>query len=102
MTPEGELKKQVLDFLNKTGEFYLRVNSGIVRVKRGFLHLAPEGTADLLIFRDVPHWIELKAGTTKKSRAEKQAEFRDKVLSLGHRHCVARSLDDVRNFLEAM
>jgi hypothetical protein len=41
-------------------------------------------------------WIETKApkGATRKERALKQAEFRDRVLQLGHRHIVARSIDE--------
>jgi len=33
--PEDALKRQVIDYLNQTGTFYLRLNSGKVAVKRG-------------------------------------------------------------------
>ena len=101
MTAESALKKTVTDFLTQTGEFFLRINTGVIRKGSRFIHLAPEGTADVLVFRNPPHWIELKTGKTAKSRAEKQAAFREKVLSLGHKHATCRSLDEVVSFLEA-
>jgi hypothetical protein len=99
VTPESELKKSVTDFLTQTGEFFLRINTGVIRKGSRYIHLAPTGTPDILIFRQPLHWIELKAGKTAKDRAEKQAEFREKVLSLGHKHITAKSLEDVQEFL---
>ena len=101
MTPEAKLKAEVVEFLTLTGEWFIRMNSGIAKVRGGYMHLAPEGTADLLIMRRVPHWIELKdpKGHTLAKRAAKQFEFRQRVLALGHRHCEAKSLEDVQRFL---
>jgi hypothetical protein len=100
---ESELKKSITDFLTQSGEFFLRINTGIIRKGSRFIHLAPEGFADLVVFRTPLHWIEIKKpgkDLTKKSRAEKQAEFREKVLSLGHKHITAKSLEDVQEFLK--
>jgi hypothetical protein len=102
MTPEGALKAQVLDFLKVAYPLHFRMQSGKVAVKRGFLHLAPEGTADVLVFKGTqPCWIELKApkGKTHKERAEKQQAFRERVLREGHRHIQAQTLDEVIEFL---
>lgn len=103
MTPEAELKAAVLEHLKRTGEDVIRLNPGKWPMKRGYMHGAPEGTADLLINRSIPHWIELKAAgnKTKKERAVKQAEFRAKVLALGHRHLTATTVDEVVEFLRA-
>ncbi len=101
-TPESKLKSDVIDALNSLGLFYRRMHSGGTRVKRGFLYLGPEGTADFLVFmgRD-PYWIELKAPkqTTTKARKMAQAAFRDEVLALGHDYAICESVDDVLRFL---
>lgn len=101
MTPEGILKQEVTKYLAKSGLHYLRLNSGIVKVRGGFMHLCPEGTADFLICCPDPRWVELKAPgqTTKKVRAQKQAEFAGKVQALGHRHIQATSLEQVIEFV---
>ena len=99
-TPESALKKDVTDLLTKTGEFFLRINTGVIRKGSRYIHLAPEGTPDILVFRQPNHWIELKSGKTSKDRAEKQSAFREKVISLGHKHCVATSVVDVIEFLK--
>jgi hypothetical protein len=90
-------------YLTAAGIFFRRMQSGKVRVKRGFMQLGPEGTADFLICpaQREPVWIELKApkGTTKKSRKEAQALFAEGVRSLGHTYAICESLDDVKAVL---
>ena len=75
----------------------IRVHSGLVRVKRGWMHLAPAGTADVCgcvrAALEPPEYyvtgrffaLEVKdpGGKTAKDRAEKQAAFRDKVRAIG-------------------
>jgi hypothetical protein len=101
-TPEGIIKGEIRDYLEMTGEHFLRLQSGIVKVRGGFMHLCPTGTPDFLVIRAVPHWIEIKAEgcKTQKERAEKQAAFADKVVKLGHRHIKATTLTEVIEFLE--
>lgn len=101
MTAEGKLKSDVLSYLAMRGEWVLRMNAGKAKVRGGYFQGVPEGTADLLIMRPVPHWLELKApkAKTKPVRAAKQAEFRDKVLRIGHRHAQCESVEDVMRFL---
>jgi hypothetical protein len=102
MTPEGELKAEVNEYLRDSGRFFLRMQSGRVKVKRGVMHLCPEGTADYLVCCPDPRWIELKApgAKTKKERAEKQQEFADRVIALGHKHLTAETLDEVIDFVK--
>jgi hypothetical protein len=102
--PEDALKAQVIAYLNQTGTFYLRLNSGKLRVKRGFMQLAPEGTADFLVCNPDPRWLELKAPGqgTKKARQVAQAAFAGRVLRLGHKHAYCTSVDEVKAFLEGI
>lgn len=102
MTLEADFKREVKDYFRRTGVIWFPMNSGKVAVKRGFIHLCEEGTADLLVFQGaMPYWIELK-GTgqkTKKERAEKQESFDIRVTALGHRHAKCQTLDEVIEFL---
>ncbi len=101
MTPEGKLKVEVNDFLKKTGKVFLRLNSGMVKVRGGFMQLCPEGTADYLVLCPDLRFIELKApgAATKKKRAELQAAFAERVIALGHKHIQATSLEQVIEFV---
>lgn len=101
MKPEDILKAQVITYLNAAGIFYLRLNSGKLRVKRGFMQLAPEGTADFLICFPDPRWVELKAPgqATKASRKQAQDAFAARVEGLGHKHRYVTSVDELREFL---
>jgi hypothetical protein len=104
-TPEGRLKEEVIGELKKLGIFYLRTNSGVVKVRGGFIHLAPIGTADLLVFKGMqPYWIELKGlgQTTHRKRAEAQQAFAEEVEALGHYYRKCDSLTAVIEFLEGM
>lgn len=102
MTPEGQLKAEVTNFLSRSGLTYLRLNSGVVKVRGGFMHLCPEGTADFMVLCPDLRFIELKAPgqITKKAREEKQQEFAVKVKGLGHKHLKATTLEEVIEFVK--
>jgi hypothetical protein len=105
MTPETQVKNEVVAYLKASGLFWMRLNSGKVKVRGGFLQLCPEGTSDIIVFpanRIV--WIELKGRgqATLKSRAEKQLEFRNKVLAAGHHHAVCMSVEEVQAAVNAI
>jgi hypothetical protein len=106
MTEHNDLTRPLIDALNQTGGYALRMNSGKVKVARGFVQLHEEGTADILFFPrcinkkfwplEVPVWIETKTptGKTAKERIQKQAEFRAKVEALGHRYILAKTINE--------
>lgn len=106
MTPESQLKSEVAAYLAQMPKWWviLRLNSGKVRVKGGFMQLCPEGTSDYLICNPDPHWLELKAAgnTTKASRREAQEEFGARVVGLGHKYRICTSVEEVRAFLEGV
>lgn len=98
MSLEADLKKEVIAFLNKAGVWYFRMNSGKIKVKRGFIQLHETGTADFLLLpQGRVLWCELKGKgqATAKSRVEAQQAFRDKVIAAGHEHAVCTSVDEV-------
>jgi hypothetical protein len=103
MSETSEITRPLIDALNQTGGMALRMNSGKVKVARGFVQLHEEGTADILFFPRriwtgtttlAPVWIETKdpKGKTAKKRVEKQAAFKAKVEALGHRYFMATSV----------
>lgn len=47
--PETEISKAIGEQLNQLGVYNLRLNSGKVKVRGGWMHLCPEGTPDRLV-----------------------------------------------------
>ena len=104
-TPETIVKDQVVAYLKKAGHFHLRLQSGKVKVRGGFMQLCPEGTADFQVcIKPQTYWIELKApkAVTAKARKVAQAAFGDEVRALGHVYALCESLDDVRSVLSGI
>jgi hypothetical protein len=103
LTPESALKKSVSEYLAAAGWRFLRINTGVLRKGSRFIHLAPEGTADVVVFPPygLPKWVELKAPGQKTAtkRKEAQAAFCDEVRALGHGYAICESLDDVKAVL---
>lgn len=103
-TPETILKDEVTLYLAGAHIFFRRIQSGKVKVRGGWMQLAPEGTADIVVFpaNGMPRWIELKAPncTTAKARKKAQAAFAAQVRALGHRYRLCESLDEVIAFLQ--
>jgi Holliday junction resolvase len=92
---ETEIQKQFVDVLRKADWTVLRVNSGLVKVRNGWAHLAPKGTPDLLAIRpDSSHvWIEVKKPEGKLS--PEQTEWIDKHRARGVEVHVFDTLDDL-------
>lgn len=91
MTPEGDLKKQILDWLSAKQIFHWVNQAGRIPGRR----LIKVGIADILgILKGGRFFaIEVKAKTGKLS--DEQAEFIFAVRTAGGIAFVARSLDDV-------
>lgn len=96
-TPEGEIKKQIIDWLKAKQIFYWVNVVARVPGNRGKMKT---GTSDILgCFKGRMLAIEIKAKTGKLS--DEQAEFIFAVRTAGGIAFVARSLDDVIQQLEA-
>lgn len=97
-TPEGEVKKAIIDYLQTLGVLYFRTNSGTVKVRGAWMRLCRKGTADILAFRrEHPIWLEIKGPgqVTAKAQKDAQAEFRDEVEFLGHTYRIVSSVEEV-------
>jgi hypothetical protein len=98
MSETSDLTGPLRKMYEQAGALVFRMQAGKIPKGKRWIHLCDEGTADLLLFpRKGPvTWIETKdsRGSTKKTRREKQAEFRAKVEALGHRYLRVTSIDE--------
>jgi len=81
--PETPISKQIRECLRSCGHRVQRVQSGRVRVRGGYMHLADEGTPDLVVMSrgGVMGWIEVK--TTDGTRSPEQVRFAADMKRLG-------------------
>ena len=106
MSETSTIVTPIVKALTKAGYLTLRLNSGKVRVRGGFMTLCPVGTADVVVFpaNQPPLWVECKQpglGKVKNPTVEAQQAFAERVLSLGHRHIQTTNLQMVLAVLEA-
>ena len=98
MSETSDLTGPLVKMIRQMGHFPLRMNSGKVKVRGGWVQLHDKGTADILVFFRSGRvlWLETKDpdGTTQKQRVADQAAFRDKVLDLGHEYRIIKSIDE--------
>lgn len=100
-TPETKAKGEVQDYLNGIGMFFMRLQSGMVKVRGGFMHLCPIGTGDLVVYPTkgfAVGWIEMKQ--LKGLQRGSQVNFQKRVETAGHPYLVARSAADVEKWLK--
>ena len=73
---EQAIQADIVAALAKAGRFAFRVHSGNVRVARGYMQLAPEGTPDLYVLGF--GWLEVKAeqGKLRASQVAMHARIR--------------------------
>jgi len=99
MSEHSEITSPLIKMLRQAGVLALRMNSGKVRVRGGFMQLHDKGTADILCFPEIEGpavWLETKAVKRDyhKEQYEAQAAFRARVEALGHKYAVVRTIDD--------
>jgi hypothetical protein len=93
---ETELSKAIVDALWQVHRIEaIRVQSGRLKVARGWAHLAPAGTPDLLLAMYRQSWLEIK--TCSGRLAVTQERRHNELRASGARVAVARS---VRTALE--
>ncbi len=93
MSETSELTGPLVKMLTQAGVTAIRMQSGKVRVRGGWMMLAPAGTADILCFpRGKVVWLETK--TLKGELRQAQEAFRDRVMQMGHKYFVIRSIDE--------
>lgn len=100
---ETDIQRQIVDALKAVGAYPIRVQSGRVRVKRGYMHLAPAGTPDVLVLlpRGRCMWLEVK--DAKGALRVTQEAWRANVAQWGQIVATVRSPQEaVRAYLDAV
>jgi hypothetical protein len=88
MKAETAVTREVIEAVNATGAaFVWRNQSGITKVRGGFMHLAPEGSPDVVGWlrggRFLGIEVKVEGNRTQKARAERQREWRDRIVASG-------------------
>jgi hypothetical protein len=97
---ETALSKAIRDALKRVRHVkVLRLNSGLVRAKGGYVHLCENGTPDLMVM--LPHkrvcWLEAK--TRDGVVEDEQVEWHAQALALGH---VVHVVRDVQHAVDVV
>jgi hypothetical protein len=98
---ESETQKAILDLLAVSGIFGFRLNTAAVKTGGRFFycHTLGRGAADILAFPSVGSghyrilWIETKSSVGRQQ--PEQVSFQEDVERRGHSYLLARSVDDV-------
>ena len=97
-TPEGLVLGSVLDFLMAVQILSFRMNTGVAKFGPRTVRFGVPGMADILAFPGSRVlWIECKAKDGRQSFEQKM--FQKIVEAAGHGYLLARSIDDVRDWL---
>jgi hypothetical protein len=117
-TPEGQILNAILDYLAFNKIWHRRMNTGAIKTEKRFFRFGSPGMADVLAIVSrhlvgvtsegddwqgwVPHpvWIEVK--TTKGQQSLAQLSFEEEVSKEGHGYLVARSIEDVENYIRSL
>lgn len=116
-TPEGDVQSSILALLEVERIWFRRMQSRAFKVpgkggKERLMFVGSVGMADVLATPlvsaenaagqrykwPVMLWIEVKAG--KNGQSPEQKDFEAEVVNAGHEYIVARSIDDVRDWLK--
>ncbi len=73
MSGEANIQRAILDALGSIGAFAMRAQSGKVKVRGGWMQLAPAGTPDIFVL--VPPtghslWLEVKTATGEERESQ--------------------------------
>lgn len=97
MSESSEITGPLVKMIRQMGIFCERMNSGKVKVRGGWMQLHSPGTADILVCRrGRVVWLETKTdkGHTNPEQVENQAEFKRRVMELGHEYYRITSIDE--------
>jgi hypothetical protein len=86
--PETTRQAQIVYALEGIGRHVIRIQSGVVRVRRGMMHLAPKGTPDLYVVG----WGWLETKLEKSKPTEEQLRMHALLIAAGERVAVVRSV----------
>jgi hypothetical protein len=87
---ETDLSRSIRAALTVAGYWVERTNSGIAKVRGGFVHMCSAGTPDTLVVAPVYGWLETKTQVGKLS--EEQLSWHERARAAGVRVATVRSV----------
>lgn len=101
---ESNIQKEIMEYLTLRGYLVWRNNSGGKKIGKYYIHMAPEGSPDIIGIQPVTGkfiGVEVKKpdGKTEKKRAEKQRLFSENIQKLGGIAIIAYCVEDVEHAL---
>lgn len=107
MKAEQQIQNAILEYLTARRIWGMRINVGAMAVGKRFLRFGIPGCADIFALYPVydgrgftPVWVEVKSNIGRLS--ELQKSFQMDVVQRGHQYLVARSVEDVKEFLKEL
>lgn len=83
--PETQRQARIVAALEAAGRLVIRVHCGAVRVRGGYMHLAPTGTPDLYVIG----WGWLETKTPEGELSKEQIAMHARIKEAGERVAVA-------------
>jgi hypothetical protein len=96
---ETAVVREILEYLARRGIMAWRCQSGIVRVKRGWMHLAPKGTADIVGVLPGGRFLAVEVKTDDGDLEPSQVEWWARIIAAGALYVLARGIEDVEEAL---
>lgn len=88
--PETIRQAGIVEALEAAGRLVIRVQAGLVRVRGGWMHLAPKGTPDLYVVA----WGFLETKTDEGALSPAQKKMHAELRARGERVAVVRTASD--------
>lgn len=103
---ETTLSKAIRNSLTALGIWNIRIQSGMLKIGNRFVHLAPKGTADVLLpsYDGLGRsgWLEIKTtdGTVSEDQIKFQEKCRQENVKSAIVHSVSEAIDTVKNWIK--
>jgi Holliday junction resolvase len=92
---ESQLGRAIIDAINITGlGVAWRCQSGMVKVRGAFMHLAPEGTPDVIGYLNDGRMLAIEVKLPKEKPSQRQVDWLERAHRRGVVCGIARSVDE--------
>lgn len=101
---EQDITRTIICAVNATGFAHVwRNHSGLVKVRRAWMHLAPAGSPDVIgyLLDGSARVVGLEVKLPKEKPTEIQEQWRARILAAGGIAAVVRSVDEALGLLRA-
>lgn len=97
--PEKDIQKEIVKLVRSKGLMCERINAGLVKMGRYYMHLANEGHPDINIYLSGGKILFLEVKTETGQLSPAQVEYHEQLRLRGHQVEVVRDIKHVENLL---